>query len=369
MTEEQKAERPQEKFAQKIKSIRREAQNQLLTAGKKKTALTGKATLLLTGLIVGIFISGCLGVNFSNTDSGKILGVQSFSSSDSVVEKNGQTWVAYDDPIIETTVITNSNCETCDPTETIEMIRQNLLPTIKVAEIESDSEEAKQLVEKFNIKAIPAFVFGAKLAEAKNFEKASSVFLESDGNYLLDFQKAGLKVGEYLEIPKISEADAQKGPSGAPVTIIEISEFQCPYCDKAKKTVDELMEIYPDKIKLVFKHLPLDFHESAQKAAEAFECAGEQGKYWEMYDKLFDNQENLKIADLKKYAGELNIQTSQFNECLDFGKYEEKIKRDIEEAQEFGVSGTPGFFINKQFIGGAQPLEVFKEAVERELGK
>lgn len=367
--EKQKAEQLQEEFAQKIKDAHQQKASGPLAVKKEKSALTGKAALLLVGLIIGIFISGSLGINFSNTSGGRILGVSSFSSDETVMEKNGQTWVAYDDPIIETTVITSSDCEACDPTETIEMIRQNLLPTIKVTKIESDSEEAKQLVKEFNIKAIPAFVFGAKLAEAKNFEKASSVFQESNGSYLLDSQKAGLKVGEYLEIPKVSDADAQKGPNDAPITIIEISEFQCPYCNKAKETVDELMEIYPDKIKLVFKHLPLDFHKDAQKASEAFECAGEQGKYWEMYDKLFASQKGLEVADLKKYAGELNLKTSQFNECLDSGKYEEKIKNDIKEAGEFGVSGTPGFFVNKQFIGGAQPLEAFVEAVERELNK
>ncbi len=367
--EEQKRERIQKEFAQKIKDAHQQEISGPLTAKKAKSALVGKMTLLLIGLIVGIFISGSLGVNFSNTSSGRILGIQSFSSDETVIERNGQTWVAYDDPIIGTTVITNSDCEACDPTETVEMIRQNLLPTIKVTEIESDSEDAMQIIEKFNIRAIPAFVFDAKLAEAKNFEKASSVFQENGGSYLLDSQKAGLKVGEYLEVPKISGADAQKGPSGAPITIIEISEFQCPYCSKAKETVDELMKIYPDEIRLVFKHLPLDFHKNAQKAAEAFECAGEQGKYWEMYDKLFNSRENLEIANLKKYAKELNLQTSQFDSCLNSGKYDEKIKNDIKEMQEFGISGTPGFFVNKQFIGGAQPLEAFEEAVKKELSK
>ena len=241
--EKQKAEQLQEEFAQKIKDAHQQEAGGQLTAKKRKSAMAGKAALLLIGLIVGIFISGSLGVNFSNTSGGRILGASIFSSDETVIEKNGQTWVAYDDSIIDTTVVTNSDCETCDPTETIEMIRQNLLPTIKVTEIESDSEEAKRLIEKFNIKAIPAFVFSAELAEAKNFEKASSVFLENDGRSLLASPKAGLKIGEYLEIPKVSDADARKGPADAPITIIEISEFQCPYCNKAKETVDELMEL------------------------------------------------------------------------------------------------------------------------------
>ncbi len=354
--EEQKVERTQEEISKPS------------MAKKGKSALTVNMALLLIGLIVGILISGLLGVNFSNTSGGKVLGVLN-NSDETVIEKNGQTWVAYDDPIIGTKVITNSDCEACDPTETIEMIKQNLLPTIKVTTIESSSEEAKQLIKRFSIKAIPAFIFDAKLAKAKNFKKASSIFQENNGDYLLNSQKAGLKVGEYLGVPKVSDANAQKGPSDAPVTIIEISDFQCPYCHKAKGTIDELMKAYPGKIRLVFENFPLDFHKNALKAAEAFECSGEQGKYWEMYDKLFENQKNLEIADLKKYAQELGLNANQFNDCLDSGKYEEKIKNELKEITKFGISGAPGFFINKQFIGGAQPLEVFKKAVEKELGE
>jgi len=366
---EQGANQTQEEFVQKVKEARQESQPQSLKGcGKEKSALANSILLVIAGLLVGVFASGYLGINFSNTSGGNVLGVQ-VSSEETVIEKDGKTWVAYDDPIIDATVITNSDCEACDPDETIQMIKQNLIPTIKVVKIESNSEEAKKLIEDFNIKTIPAFIFGATLAEAENFEKASAVFQENGGKYLLDSQKAGLKVGEYLEIPKVSDADAQKGPSDAPVTIIEISDFECPYCSKAKETVDELMEAYPGKIKLVFKHLPLSFHKNAQKASEATECAGEQGKFWEMYDKLFSSQQNLEIADLKKYAQEFNLNTKQFNDCLDSGKYEEKIKQDIEEAAEFGVGGTPAFFINKQFISGAQPLEAFKKAVDGELNK
>jgi protein-disulfide isomerase len=374
---EQKVEELKKEFTQganeKVKEDTQKAKPQLLADNKKKLMLPSadKAIFLLAGLVFGIVISGFLGVDFSNNSTlgGKVLGTWDVSETETVIEKDGVTWVAFNDPVINTTVITRSDCETCDPIETIEVLKQNLIPTIKVEKIESDSEKAKKLIKDFNIKTIPAFIFDAKLAEAKNFEKASAVFQEKDGNYLLDSQKAGLRVGEYLEIPKASENDAQKGPADAAVTIIEISEFQCPYCSKAKTTVDELLELYPDDIKLVFKHLPLAFHENAPKAAEASECAGEQDKFWEMYDKLFDNQQSLEIADLKKYARELKINTSQFNECLDSGKYEEKVKKDSEEAAEFGISGTPAFFINKQFIGGAQPLEAFKKAVDIELSK
>ncbi len=372
---EQKTEELKKEFTQGVnEKIQEDAQKvkpQLLAGNKKKLMLPSadKAILLLAGLVLGVFVSGFLGVDFSgnSTLGGKVLGT--WDVSEGVIEKNGTTWVAFDEPIVNVTVITKKDCEACDPTETIEVLRQNLIPTIKVEEAESDSEKAKKLIKDFNIKTIPAFIFDAKLAEAKNFEKASAVFQENDGSYLLDSQKAGLRIGEYLEIPKVSENDAQKGPSDAKVVIIEVSEFQCPYCSKAKATVDELLELYPNDVKLVFKHLPLAFHENAPKAAEASECAGEQDKFWEMYDKLFDNQQGLEIADLKKYARELNLNTGQFNECLDSGKYEGKVKKDSEEAAEFGISGTPAFFINKQFIGGAQPLEAFKKAVDIELSK
>jgi protein-disulfide isomerase len=103
------------------------------------------------------------------------------------------------------------------------------------------------------------------------------------------------------------------------------------------------------------------------KAHEAFHCAGEQGKYWEMNQKLWDNQKSIKVDDLKKYAQELKLKTDPFNQCLDSGKYTERVKKSADYGAQLGVSGTPAFFINGRMISGARPFEAFKEVIDDEL--
>ena len=172
-------------------------------------------------------------------------------------------------------------------------------------------------------------------------------------------------------IAEVSEDDDPvKGSDNAPVTIIEFSDFQCPYCGKFyEETLPQITETYIEtgKVKLVFRDFPLNFHQYAQKASEAAECADEQGKFWEYHNILFENQDALTIDDLKQYASDLNLDTEQFNECLDSGKYEEEVKSDMEDGSSYGVSGTPAFFINGQLLSGAQPFSAFQSVIEQEL--
>lgn len=166
--------------------------------------------------------------------------------------------------------------------------------------------------------------------------------------------------------------DAVKGDSNAPVTMIEFSDYECPFCGRYfQQTYPQIVKEYVDtgKVKIVFRDFPLSFHENAQKAAEAAECAGEQGKYWEMHDKLFKNQNALEINSLRQYAKELGLNTKTFDDCLDSGKMASEIQKDFEDGQDAGVSGTPAFFINGISITGAQPFEEFKKIIEQEINK
>jgi protein-disulfide isomerase len=185
-----------------------------------------------------------------------------------------------------------------------------------------------------------------------------------------------LDFGEDLEAPEIElvdvsvDDDSIKGDPNAPVTIIEFSEFQCPFC---KKYVDEaylkIIEEYVDagKVRYVFRDFPLGFHDQAKPAAMASECAHEQGKYWEYHDLLFENQVDLSIENYKKWAVDLGLDTGQFNDCLDTEKYAEEVDNDLADGQSYGVSGTPAFFINGKMISGAQPYAVFEQAIEEAL--
>ena len=159
-----------------------------------------------------------------------------------------------------------------------------------------------------------------------------------------------------------------RGPPSAPVTLVEFSDFQCPFCGKAHDTVEQVMQTYAGKVKLVFRHFPLDFHKNAEKAAEASMCANEQGKFWEYHDVLFKNQQTLEVPQLKDHAKDVGLDTASFSACLDSGKYKKAIDEDMAAGQRVGVTGTPAFFVNGVMINGAQPFDEFKKVIDQELG-
>lgn len=160
-----------------------------------------------------------------------------------------------------------------------------------------------------------------------------------------------------------------RGPVGAPITIVEFSDFECPYCSRAEETVSEVLRVYGDKIRLVYRDLPLPNHTNAPKAAEAAHCAGEQDKYWEMHAKLFANQRALDVASLKGYAKDLKLDQARFDKCLDSGAMAAKVEEGKKAGNELGISGTPAFFVNGILISGAQPFDAFKEIIDAELAQ
>jgi protein-disulfide isomerase len=159
------------------------------------------------------------------------------------------------------------------------------------------------------------------------------------------------------------------GPKDAKITLVEFSDYQCPFCKRARPTVWKLVEDYKDKIRYIFQDFPLAFHQYARKAHEAARCAGEQNKYFDYNRKLFDNQGNLAADDLKKYARELKLDAAKFDKCLDTGKYAKTVEDSMNAGIEAGVTGTPAFFVNGIMISGAQPISAFKEIIEDELKK
>jgi protein-disulfide isomerase len=159
------------------------------------------------------------------------------------------------------------------------------------------------------------------------------------------------------------------GDKEAKVVLIEFSDYECPYSKRAQPTVRKVMEEYKGEIRYAFFDYPLPFHKKAMKAHEAARCAGEQGKYAEYSAKVFDNQQNLGVEELKKYAKDLGLDTSAFNSCLDTGKTAESVKQSVQKGSGVGVSGTPAFFVNGVMISGAQPFESFQEIIRAELSR
>jgi len=172
-----------------------------------------------------------------------------------------------------------------------------------------------------------------------------------------------------LEAPKVdvsTDNDPVRGAKDAKVTIIEFSDFECPYCRRVQPALKRLLEEYDGRVRLVFRDFPLNIHKNAQKAAEAAQCAAEQDKFWPYHDKLFE-QTALSPDDLKKYAGELKLDTDKFNACLDSGQYAQEVADDMKDGQDAGVNSTPSFFINGQPLSGAVPYERFQEIVDAAL--
>lgn len=180
---------------------------------------------------------------------------------------------------------------------------------------------------------------------------------------------AGGAAGGKVDI-KVASNDRIRGNKKAPITIVEFSDYQCPFCSKFHDTMKQVMQNYPDKVRWVYKHFPLEsIHPIAKKAAEAAECAGDQNKFWEFSDEVFANQSSLSVGYLSTIAKKLGLNTGKFESCLSSGKYVKKVENDMSEGQKLGVRGTPGSFINGKSIPGAVPYSQIESMIKAELGK
>ncbi len=174
-----------------------------------------------------------------------------------------------------------------------------------------------------------------------------------------------------LKAPVIDVATAGRPERGggpkAPITIIEFSDYQCPFCKRAEDSVNQVMKTYGDKVRLVYRNYPLPMHPMARPAAEAAACANAQGKFWEYHAKLFENQAGLTEDKMKQLAKDVGLDSAKFDECLAKKPYADKIDQDTADGNKVGVNGTPAFFINGRMLSGAQPFEKFKEVIDAEL--
>lgn len=163
--------------------------------------------------------------------------------------------------------------------------------------------------------------------------------------------------------------DPSFGPADAPITIIEFSDYQCPYCQKWHDQVwPKLQEAFPGKIRLVYRDFPLySIHSNAGPAAEAADCAGDQNKYWEYHDLLFSGQNELGPETYQLYASNLGLDINKFTECVESKKYEAEVNADYTYAAQLGIQSTPTFFVNGVALIGAQPFEVFQKLINQEL--
>jgi protein-disulfide isomerase len=157
------------------------------------------------------------------------------------------------------------------------------------------------------------------------------------------------------------------GPASLPVSIVEFTDYQCPYCHRAQATIEQVLSYYQGKVRLVHMDFPLDGHPGAFPAARAARCAGEQGKFWEFHKNLMTDSGLLDKADLEARAGKLGLKVPEFGACVASGRYDAAIRASFDEGEALGVTGTPAYFVNGRMLSGARPFEAFGELIESEL--
>jgi len=158
-----------------------------------------------------------------------------------------------------------------------------------------------------------------------------------------------------------------KGPEDAAVTLVEFSDFQCPFCRRVTPTLEQIRETYGDEVRLVFKHLPLTIHPKAPAAHAAAEAAHRQDRFWEMHDRIFENQGDMSEAAYRTYAEEIGLDLERFERDRRSAEVRQRVQADAAEAARLGVTGTPTFFVNGREISGAKPFAAFQRLIDAEL--
>jgi protein-disulfide isomerase len=189
-----------------------------------------------------------------------------------------------------------------------------------------------------------------------------------------ELRRTGPEVRVLFDAPRreieVAATDPSIGSASAPVTIVEFSDFQCPFCQRVAPTLKEVREKYGDKVRVVWKDFPLtQIHPDAFKAAEAARCAADQGKFWEYHDRLFANQQALQTDSLKKYAADLGLDAAAFTSCVDSSKHGSRVSEGVAQGTRLGVNSTPTLYINGRMVSGAQPLETLSIIIDEELSR
>ena len=324
-------------------------------------------SIILAGLLIG-----SLFVDMGQLIKGHGYSKKNLNASD-VFEADGKTWVAYGEPAVPISVITDDSCENCDPGEILAWLRR-VLPTISAEKVSFDSEKGKGLIDEFGVKTLPAFIFGKDLENTEFYTEAEMLFYPKADKYILNVQTLGAPVGKYLELPGIDNENPSFGNKDAKTRVVVFSDFQCPYCKVFYSTLRSVMKNYQDKVFFGFKQLPLvEIHPQSENAALASMCAMEQGKFWEYSDILYAKQNEWGAKSdtsiFKTYAQNLGLKADDFSGCLDSKKYQNELVADADEAQNFGITGTPTIFIGDKVETGALSADELKADIEEQLKK
>lgn len=242
----------------------------------------------------------------------------------------------------------------------LEQIEDEFMLKITLNEIDTSTEAGKAKAGEFKLKTVPVLAFDEDVKDTEFYADAKDFLEKENDKYLLR-----LTPTSYLQLPG-KELGHKKGTPGAPITIIEYSSFSCPYCGKMKEPLYQLLEEYPGQIELIYKQYNRGGIDPVLE--NAAECAAEQGKFWEFHDYVFDNQSTLSSVEPDEFltnagtASGLNM--AEYDKCNEEMRYDEVVRDQTAEGFDFGVNGTPSFFINDQFIGGAVSYDTLKSTVD-----
>lgn len=274
--------------------------------------------------------------------------------------------LAKEDPPVEMIVLNDKTCDYCDPTPVIEGAKQQAFPTLKARIVDMASPEGKELIERFDVNALPAYFLTPTVEKARNFGMAREALIKKGDLYMIDPGK--IESQKTLKPPS-AEGYPSLGKQNAPVTIIEFGDFQCGFCARFHRdTFPQLKKNYIDKglVRFVYRPFPLGF-EHSQISAIAGNCAADQNKFWEYHDSLYGKMANFTREDLLTVARQVKLNAKEFEACLRSERQVAAVGQSASEGAKAGVNSTPTFFINNARLTGAQPYEQFQKVIEREL--
>jgi len=337
---------------------------------EKATPMIWKNSLAISIVLGGLFIGSLF------VDIGQLVLGRGFSQSavreHEVLEQGGRTWVAYRDPRVDVTLLTDPGCAACNTDEALVWLRR-VLPTMNISVTQEDSDEGRQLIRQYDVQTLPTVMVSSTLSQTDFFAKATSLFRLSGKKYLLNIGELGLPIGKYLRVPSVDKESVVLGKKDASLTVVIYSDFQCSFCgDFHKNQIKKLLDEYGNQIAFVFKALPLDIHPKASLLATASLCANEQGKYFEYASALFSKQRELEQRpntkqELKNISWMAKLDWKPFSDCLDQERFKDQVAAEATEARDLGVTTTPAIFIGDRFVDGAVEYEVLRNTIEEVL--
>jgi protein-disulfide isomerase len=295
-----------------------------------------------------------------------------------VFELGDKTWVAYQEPAIKVSVLTVENEEECPACNADEILgwMKKFIPTMLVNEIVDNSAEGKYLIEKYQLKTIPSFIFDEKIEHSSFYqeEQVQEIFEKKADGLVLNAASLGIPAGKYLDYPREREGDIVIGKKDAQVKLVTFFDFQSAYSRIFYEAVKEARkEFNGEQLVLVYKTFPSDLQEQSINASLVGQCAYQQGRFEEMADLLFKNQEewlleeDFKIFD--KYVSVLRLNKQEFNECINSEKSRGLIQELVDQGNNFGIAGTPTSFMNNEYLEGVFQKEDIVKAINEKLKK